>query len=56
VKSKGLTISSQAEPIDLNNPPQMQWEVGQLNQQPFSSFTHEKDILLVMDSLYMGHL
>jgi hypothetical protein len=39
VKRKGLETFSQAEPIDLNSPPQIQLEVGQSSQQPFSGST-----------------
>lgn len=45
----------QGKSIDLDNLPQTQQEVGQSSQQPFSSLL-EKDILLVMGSLYVGHL
>jgi hypothetical protein len=56
VKNKGSTTSSQSEPIDLNNPPQTQQEVGYLNQQPFSDSAPKKYILPTMGTLYMGHL
>jgi hypothetical protein len=56
MKRKGPTTSFQAEPIDLDSPPQTQREIGQLSQKLFFGFTLEKNMLPTMDSLYMGHM
>jgi hypothetical protein len=55
VKCKGPIPSPKGKLIDLDNLPQMQQEVNQSSQQPFYSFIMEKNILLVMGSLYVGH-
>jgi hypothetical protein len=54
-KCKGPIPSPKGKLIDLDNLPQMQQEVNQSSQQPFYSFIMEKNILLVMGSLYVGH-
>jgi hypothetical protein len=56
VKNKGPKMCSQAKPINLDNPPSTQLEVGESSQQPLSSSTLEKDILLAMGNLYVGHV
>lgn len=55
VKCKGPIPSPKGKLIDLDNLPQTQQEVNQSSQQPFYSFIMEKNILLVMGSLYVGH-
>jgi hypothetical protein len=56
MKANGSKVYSQVDPIDLNNPPQMQFEVGQFSHQPIFDATSKKDILPTMGSLYVGCL
>jgi hypothetical protein len=55
MKCKGLIPSLKGKLINFDSPTQMQQEVGQSSQQPFSNFIQKK-ILPTMGSLYVGRL
>ncbi len=56
MKAKGSKAYLQINPIDLNTPPQMQFEDVQSSHQPIFYVASEKYILPTMGSLYVGHL
>jgi hypothetical protein len=56
MKAKGAKDYPQVDPMDLNNTPQMQFEVVQSSHQPIFDAASEKDILAAMGSLYVGRL